>query len=102
MSVARGIHREFDGEVRLIELGSLSDPALLSSRVAGVLGLKIDGDELAAEVVALAVADRKILLVIDNCEHAVDATAELVEAIVRWCPRAIVHNRIGGNRADLT
>jgi predicted ATPase len=58
--------------------------------MAGVPGLSIDGDEITPEAIAHAVADNRLLLVIDNCEHVIDAAARLVETIVRRCPRASV------------
>jgi predicted ATPase/DNA-binding winged helix-turn-helix (wHTH) protein len=90
LKVSLGVHQGFDGGVWLIELHSLSDSALVPSAVARVLGLKLGGDEITAEAVARAVGDNNVLLVLDNCEHVIDAAARLVETIVRRCPRASV------------
>jgi predicted ATPase len=57
--------------------------------VAGVLGLKSCG-EISPGSVARAIGGKKLLLVLDNCEHVIDATAKLAEAIVRTCPHAYV------------
>src|SRR5882724_8199604 len=88
--VARGLFPSFQGDVRLVELVSLSDPGLVPSAVAGGLSLKLGGDEISAESVARAVGARKLLLVLDNCEHVIDAAARLAETIVRMCPRTTI------------
>src|SRR5712672_1691487 len=88
--VARGLFPSFQGDVRLVELVSLSDPALVPTAVAGVLGLKLGGDEISAESVARAIGAQKFLLVLDNCEHVIDAAARLAETIVRMCPRTTI------------
>jgi predicted ATPase len=70
----------------LVELASLPDPDLVPSAVAGALGLKLSG-EISAESVARAVGAKHLLLVLDNCEHVVDAAATLAERFVRLCPQ---------------
>jgi predicted ATPase/DNA-binding winged helix-turn-helix (wHTH) protein len=90
VEVARGLFSSFQGDVRLVELVSLSDPRLVPSVVAEVLGLKLGGDEISAESVARAVGAQKLLLVIDNCEHVIDAAAMLAETIVRMCSRTTI------------
>src|ERR1700730_8762255 len=88
--VARGLFPSFQGDVRLVELVSLSDPGLVPSAVTGVLGLKLGGDEISAESVARAIGAQKLLLVLDNCEHVIDAAARLAETIVRMCSRTTI------------
>src|SRR5467141_4112069 len=90
LEVARGLFPTFQGDVRLVELVSLSDPGLVPTAVAGVLGLKLGGDEISAESVARAIGARKLLFVLDNCEHVIDAAAKLAETIVRMCPRTTI------------
>src|SRR6266403_2062560 len=69
--VARGLFPSFQGDVRLVELVSLSDPGLVPS-------------------VARAIGAQRHLLVLDNCEHVIDAAARLAETIVRMCPRTTI------------
>src|ERR1700730_12586079 len=88
--VARGLFPSFQGDVRLVELVSLSDPGLVPSAVAGGLSLKLGGDEISAECVARAIGAQRLLLVLDNCEHVIDAAARLAETIVRMCPRTTI------------
>ena len=80
----------FDGERWLIELASLSDPRLVPSAVASGLGLRMAGSEISAEPVARAIGDRKLLLLLDNCEHVVEMAAEVAETVLRLCPNATV------------
>ena len=89
LEVARGLFPSFQGDVRLVELVSLSDPGLVPSAVAGGIGLKLGG-EISAELVARATGAQKLLLVLDNCEHVIDAAARLAETIVRKCPRTTI------------
>jgi predicted ATPase/DNA-binding winged helix-turn-helix (wHTH) protein len=90
LEVARGLFPTFAGDCWLVELASLSDPALVPSAVASVLGLRIGGNEISAESVARAVGREKLMLVLDNCEHLADAVAGLAEAMVRMCPNLSV------------
>jgi predicted ATPase/DNA-binding winged helix-turn-helix (wHTH) protein len=90
LAVARSMFPIFQGDGWLVELASLSDPGLVPSAVASVLDLKPGGDEISAARVARAIGDRKLFLILDNCEHVIDAAANLVETVVRLCPRTTV------------
>jgi predicted ATPase len=90
LHVSRRICDTFDGDVWLIELASLSDPGLVPIAVARVLGLNPGCDEVTADTVAHAIGDQPVLLVLDNCEHVIDAAARLVETILRLCPQTSV------------
>ena len=89
MEVTRSLFPAFDGDCWLVDLVSLSDPSLVPSTVAGVLGLNV-AEEISLESVAPAIGGRRLLLVLDNCGHVVDAAAKLAETIVRMCPHAYV------------
>jgi predicted ATPase/DNA-binding winged helix-turn-helix (wHTH) protein len=88
--VSHRVRSTFDGDVWLIEFASLSDPALVPTAVARALALKMGGNELTADAVAHAIGDKPVLLVLDNCEHVIDAAAGLVETILHRCRRASV------------
>ncbi|TXR48191.1 ATP-binding protein [Phyllobacterium endophyticum] len=89
--VARRVFPTVESDVLFVELVSLSDPDLVPSTVASVLNLQLrGGDEMSPESVARVVGDRKVLLVLDNCEHVIDAAARMAEALVRLCPHATV------------
>jgi predicted ATPase/DNA-binding winged helix-turn-helix (wHTH) protein len=90
LELASGLLGEFEGAVWLVELASLSDPDLVPTAVASVLGLRLGGEGISAEAVARAVGDTSLLLILDNCEHVIDAVANCVEAFVRTCPRTTI------------
>jgi predicted ATPase/DNA-binding winged helix-turn-helix (wHTH) protein len=90
LEAARSLLPSFQGDVGLVELTSLSDPALVPTAVAGGLGLKLAGDEISAECVARVIGARKLLLVLDNCEHVIEAAAKLAQMIVRMCSRTTI------------
>jgi predicted ATPase/DNA-binding winged helix-turn-helix (wHTH) protein len=80
---------DFEDGGWIVELASVSDPTLVPSTVAATLGLKVAG-EISAESVARAVGGRHLLLVLDNCEHVIDAAANLAESFTRLCPRTTI------------
>ncbi len=71
--------------IRLLDLTQLQDPRPLNSTLAGALGIPgLAGESL--ERICRQVADRQMLLVIDNCEHLIEAAAHLVECLLRHAP----------------
>ncbi|WP_442972603.1 ATP-binding protein [Rhodococcus sp. JS3073] len=84
--VAANVRRAFDDGVWLIELGELSDPDLLADTVVAALGLRKQSSDPSLELLAEHLADRRVLLVLDNCEHLVEAAAVLSETLLRQCP----------------
>jgi predicted ATPase/DNA-binding winged helix-turn-helix (wHTH) protein len=90
LHAARVVLGEFTDGDWVVELGSLSDPALVPSAVSGVLGLRLSGGQTAAAAIAQAIGNKKLLLVLDNCEHVIDAVANLAEMLVRSCPHLTV------------
>ena len=71
----------------MVELAGLSEPPLLASTIAGVLDIRIASQDTALEELAAGIAPRTMLLVLDNCEHLLDAVAQLVEVVMRAAPR---------------
>jgi len=68
------------------QLAGLSDPALLPNAVAQVLHITLPGQGDALQVLVGDMVQRNALLVLDNCEHMLDAVAALVQAILRSAP----------------
>lgn len=87
VELARTLAPEFDGRVCLVEFALLADPKLVPAAVAVALGLQSEGKAITAQEVARGIGTAKVLLVLDNCEHLVDAAARLAEEIMRRCPR---------------
>jgi predicted ATPase/DNA-binding winged helix-turn-helix (wHTH) protein len=64
----------------MVELAGLTDPVLLPNAVARVLGIKLTGQAAAQDELVAALAERNLLLVLDNCEHLLEASATLAQA----------------------
>ena len=69
-----------------LELAGLGDPALLSTSVAQTLGIGLQDRESGPSALAAALAERELLLVVDNCEHLLDAVAALVDRLLKSAP----------------
>ena len=82
LEVAGRLVDEFPDGVWFFELAAVSDPAAMPDAVAAVLGITQQPDRSVAQSVAAALEGRVRLLVFDNCEHVLDAAADLVESIL--------------------
>ena len=82
LEVAAQLADEFPDGVWVFELAAVTDPAAVPDAVAAVLGITQQPGKSVGESVAAALEGRSRLLVFDNCEHVVDAVADLVEAIL--------------------
>ena len=90
LKVARGIVREFAGGGWLVELALLSDPALVSKAVADALRVPSGPTNSTPEAIARSIGDKKLLLVLDNCEHLIEAVATLAETLLTHCPHTTI------------
>ena len=87
--LARGVRSAFPDGVFVVPLAELSQPDLVAPTVLFRLGVvRASGADVADMVGDLA--DRRLLLVLDNCEHVVESTAALVAALLRSCPQLVV------------
>lgn len=83
---ADGYEVDFPDGIWLVELASLGDPSLVAREAAFVLGIgERPGRELERELAA-ALREKRCLILLDNCEHVVEACAELSERLLRRCP----------------
>ena len=74
----------------IVELSNLRDPLLLPNTVAGVLGLPEQDSRSALDALLEYLRDRRLLLILDTCEHLLDACAALTQAVLRAAPRVAV------------
>src|SRR6202030_3077230 len=88
--VARHLLRRFADGVWAIELAPLSDPELVPVTVASALGLELTSGMASPLSVANALRSKQLMLVLDNCEHVIDAAASMAEALLRANPAARV------------
>ncbi|HJQ45688.1 MAG TPA: LuxR C-terminal-related transcriptional regulator, partial [Amycolatopsis sp.] len=86
MRVAAAVQREYDDGVRLVELGELRDGSTLVDAVAAAVGVRDHSSRPLRDVLIEFLASRELLLVLDNCEHLVDAVAGLTETLLQVCP----------------
>ena len=77
----------FGDGARLIELAPLTDPALVPASVAQALGVPERDVPTPAAGLARALADRELLVVLDNCEHVLEGAAGLVATLLAQCRR---------------
>jgi predicted ATPase len=82
IAVAAQLVDEFTDGVWVFELAAVADPAAVPDAVAAVLGIIQQPGKTMSESVAATLEGRVRLLVFDNCEHVLDAAANLVEAIL--------------------
>jgi predicted ATPase/DNA-binding winged helix-turn-helix (wHTH) protein len=87
ISVAHAMNDEFRDAAFFIDLATLTDPQLVPTAVASALGLMMQTQDPLAGLLAF-VGDRKILLVLDNCEHLIGVAAALAERVVSEAPQA--------------
>lgn len=87
IELARLAAEDESRELAWVELGPVVDEALVARTVATALGLREAPGRPAAEVLLECLADRESLLVLDNCEHVIGASAALADQLLRGCPR---------------
>jgi len=82
LAVGRAAAEEFDENVYFVDLESLTDPRHVAGAVATSLGLALKSKDLGLELVDL-VRSRKLLIILDSCEHVIEAVASLAEQLYR-------------------
>lgn len=84
--VAAGLVDEYPDGVWLVELASLSSPDSVAREVADALGLVLEAGRPAVHPLVEYCRPRRTLVVLDNCEHLLEAAADLVMRLQRECP----------------
>jgi non-specific serine/threonine protein kinase len=87
LTVAGSLLPEYPDGVWLVELAALVDPILVPQTVARVLGLQEQPGRTPLEMLTSYLKHRRLLLVVDNCEHLVGACADLAATLLRSCPQ---------------
>lgn len=86
LELARAVQAQYDAGVCWVELAALGDPALLPATVAAAMGLREETGRAPLQTLIDALSPQALLLVLDNCEHLVEACARLTETLLRACP----------------
>src|SRR5580704_12971800 len=89
ISVAHALLDGFNGAVLFVDLAALTDPKLLPTTVASALGFMMQTKDPLRSLPAF-IGDRKILLVLDNCEHVIQSAATVAERVVGEAPQTHV------------
>src|SRR6185436_9121374 len=79
LQAAEALVDQFSGGVWLVELAALTDPLLVPQHVAAALGVRDNPSRSPLENLLAFLRGRQVLLVLDNCEHLLEACAQLVE-----------------------
>lgn len=76
--------------VWMIELSPLGTGASVAQEIASVLGIATRSDRPVRELIRTALAGKRVLLIVDNCEHVIDAAAGEIAALLAGCPQLTV------------
>lgn len=82
----RDLQRAFRNGVHLVDLAALPDASLLIPTVASALGMRDDSPRPPMDRLVDHLADQQMLIILDNCEHLLDACAVLVDTLLATCP----------------
>ncbi len=86
LQVASGLLDGSGAGVWFVDLAPLTDQDLVASTVASVFHLKESSATSVSDALHEALASRDLLIVLDNCEHVIDACAKLADGLLRACP----------------
>jgi predicted ATPase len=87
VAIAVGHHliETFKGEVLIVDLSVLSDPGLVATAIASLLGLSVQSEDATPTLIAY-LRSKRMLLILDTCEHLIDAIAALTSKIFAEAP----------------
>jgi predicted ATPase/DNA-binding winged helix-turn-helix (wHTH) protein len=86
LAVAHEVLSEFAGDVHFVDLADIKDPQLLAGALASQLALSVVSRNPIPTILAL-LSERRVLLLLDSCEHLIEAVATLAEELFRDAPR---------------
>ena len=87
LQVAADVMDDYPDGVWFVELAAVADAQLVPQAVASVLGVKEDAGHPVIEALKKHVKDRRLLLILDNCEHLVEACADLAKQLLQSGPQ---------------
>jgi predicted ATPase/DNA-binding CsgD family transcriptional regulator len=87
LEVAQRLRTNFPGGTVFVDVGGLSDAALVLQVVATELGVRDGPGHSLLETMTASLRSKDLLLVLDNCEHLLDACAHLVETLLAAAPQ---------------
>jgi predicted ATPase len=87
LKVAGKVLDEYANGVWLVELAPLGDPELVAPAVASVLGIFAQSTRSHTELLINFLRSKTALVILDNCEHLLDASARLADTLLKHCPQ---------------
>ncbi|MEO7338871.1 MAG: hypothetical protein ABIV63_20045, partial [Caldimonas sp.] len=87
LQAAAGLLHQFPDGVWFLDLAPISDPALVVSETAQVLGVREEPDRPMLQTICAHLKMRRALLIFDNCEHVIKIAAQLASAILKFAPQ---------------
>lgn len=85
VAIAHALTKGFEQRVRFVNFSALADPALVPSTIASTFGIQLETDDPIRKL-STYLKGRRFLIVLDCCEHLIDAIAPLSERIIRDAP----------------
>jgi predicted ATPase len=86
VAVGHELADAFDGAALFVDLGMLSDPALAATALASLLGVSVHSSDPTPSLTAY-LRDKRVLLILDTCEHLIDAAGLLASEIFKRAPQ---------------
>jgi predicted ATPase/class 3 adenylate cyclase len=90
LQVAADVLDRFPHGVWLVELATISDPVLVPETISNAVDVREEPGRPPLDTLADALRARRLLLVLDNCEHLIAACAQIAAALLRRCPDLII------------
>jgi predicted ATPase/DNA-binding SARP family transcriptional activator/DNA-binding CsgD family transcriptional regulator len=90
LEVAKGLVGTYPDGVWLVELAGLSEGALVPQAIAAALGVQEQADQSLTDKLVDFLREMRMLLVLDNCEHLIDAVVRLADTLLDSCPHLTV------------
>ncbi len=86
LQVAAEVVAEYPDGVWFVEFAPLADPALVPQKLASTLGVREEPGRTLTVTLTNRLREKSLLLVLDNCEHLIEASAQLAEMLLQACP----------------
>src|SRR5262249_30992798 len=89
LRVGTDLLARFPDGTRFVELPPLDRAELVGEAVAAAFGLPVQGQRPVTDAVAAFLHSKRVLLILDNCEHVIAAAAKLADALLKTCPGVV-------------
>lgn len=86
LALAQDVAADFADGVVFVDLSPLAAPELVATTVAAILEVTLSSDRAVGDAIVTALRPQQRLVILDNCEHVLDAAADLVMALMAGCP----------------